>query len=322
MELTSREVVKQTILFQNPNRFPVSFPKNFGDDFAYVGMNQSPDNRLKKGIDEWGCVWENMGGCNMGEVKDFPLKDWSQFHNLQIPDIHAQHRWAGISEARKRAGDKFLLAGGLSIYERAHFIRGLENLWADLYEEPKGLEKLLDILVDMNLVAIEEYKKANADGYMFCDDWGLQDRLMISPDSWRKFWKSRYAKIYDAAHKAGMLTFLHSCGNIVEILDDLIEAGLDVIQMDQQENMGLELLGKRFGGRITFWCPVDIQSVMYHGTLDEIRSYARKMAQTLGKPQGGFMAKWYPDPVAVGHKPEAVDAMCEEFVRLRRRPRA
>ena len=86
--------------------------------------------------------------------------------------------------------------------------------------------------------------------------------------------------------------------------------------MDQQENMGLEAIGERFGGRITFFCPVDIQQTMVRGTLDEIRSYCRRMVKALGRPKGGFIARWYSDPVGAGHRPEAIDAMCEEFLRL------
>jgi uroporphyrinogen-III decarboxylase len=152
---------------------------------------------------------------------------------------------------------------------------------------------------------------------MFCDDWGLQDKLMIDPEKWCEFWKPAYAKIYKAAHDAGMLTFLHSCGYIVEILDDLIDAGLDVIQMDQQQNMGLDLLSERFCGRITFWCPVDIQNMMCRGSLDEIRAYAREMFKKLSTPAGGFIAGYYGDPVGAGHSPEAIKVMCEEFVKLK-----
>ena len=77
----------------------------------------------------------------------------------------------------------------------------------------------------------------------------------------------------------------------MDILDDLIDAGLDVIHMDQQENMGLELLGRRFGGRITFFSPVDIQQTMYHGTLDDIRAYCHRMVELLGRPDGGFIPR-------------------------------
>ncbi|MBI4023538.1 MAG: hypothetical protein HY360_01065 [Verrucomicrobia bacterium] len=122
--------------------------------------------------------------------------------------------------------------------------------------------------------------------------------------------------IFQAAHQAGLLTFLHSCGYIVDILDDLIEIGLDVVHMDQQENMGLELLGKRFGGRITFFSPVDIQNTMARGALDEIRAYCQKMVKLLGRPRGGFIPRWYTDPAGAGHRQEALDAMCAEFLKL------
>lgn len=86
--------------------------------------------------------------------------------------------------------------------------------------------------------------------------------------------------------------------------------------MDQQENMGLDLLGRRFGGRVTFWCPVDIQATMVHGSLEDIRAYCRKLVKTLGRREGGFIAKWYGDPAGAGHRPEAVDTMCDEFMKL------
>ena len=115
-----------------------------------------------------------------------------------------------------------------------------------------------------------------------------------------------------------MLTWLHCCGYIVDILDDFIEIGLDVINMDQQENMGLDLLGERFGHRIAFWCPVDIQKTMCKGTLNDIRDYCQRLVQNFGGREGGFIAKWYTDPVGAGHSQEAIDAMCREFQEISR----
>jgi len=316
--MTPKEVVLRTVRFHGPDRLAFEFPEKYGSDFVYVGMDPSPDERPHNRRDEWGALWENIGISNLGEVKDFPLKDWNEFEKLTIPDVSDSKRWNAVAGARDRAGDKFLMAGGISLYERVHFIRGLENTWVDIYQAPDKLGRLIDILVDMNLYAIKRYAQAGADGYIFCDDWGLQDRLMISPDSWREIWKPRYARVYRAAHKAGLLTFLHSCGNIIDILDDFIEIGLDVIQMDQQENMGLRLLGERFGGRITFWCPVDIQNTMVYGTLDDIRRYCRHLIKNLGCSSGGFLARWYSDPVGVGHRQEAIDAMCDEFLKISR----
>jgi hypothetical protein len=314
--MTSREVVRRAIGFDGPDRLARDLPGEFGSDFAGTGMDPSPDARPSQGVDEWGVVWKNIGVSKLGEVKDFPIKTWSDFDKMKVPDINEPRRWERLKGAREEAADRFLLGHGISIYERVHFLRGLENTWMDIYDAPERLGKLLDLLVEMNLVAIEKYAAEGVDGFIFCDDWGLQNRLMIAPDAWREIWRPRYARIYQAAHAAGMLTFLHSCGYIVAILDDLIESGLDVIHMDQQENMGLELLGQRFGGRLTFFSPVDIQQTMAHGSLDEIRAYCRQMVRLLGRPEGGFIARWYSDPVGAGHRQEAIDAMCEEFLRI------
>ena len=316
--MNSREVVLRTIEFANPDRLALSLPEEYGNDFVGAGMSPSPDARPSgvSATDEWGCEWENLGISRLGEVRGFPLRTWDDFESLNVPDVLDPKRWAHLENVREQAGDKFLMMGGVSLYERAHFLRGLENLWADIYTAPDELGALLDLLVEMNVKAVKRYGELGGDGLIFCDDWGLQDRLMISPDAWRKLWKPRYARVYDAAHEAGMKTFLHSCGHIVEILDDLIETGLDVIQMDQQRNMGLDRLRDGFAGRITFWCPVDIQAVMVGGTPDEIRAYCREMVEKLGTPEGGFIAKWYGDPKSAGHTPEAVAAMSEEFVRL------
>ncbi|MCS7060033.1 MAG: uroporphyrinogen decarboxylase family protein [Anaerolineae bacterium] len=314
--VTRREIVARAIRFQTPPRLPFDLPEPYGTDITWAGMTPSPDHRPPSGIDEWGAVWENIGVSMLGEVKDFPLKDWADFDRLPVPDIREPRRWVEVAGARQKAGDKFLLGHGLSIYERLHFIRGLHNTWTDIYDAPAQLGRLIDILVEMNLYAIEQYANAGFDGFIIGDDWGLQNRLMIDPRKWREIWKPRYARIFKAAHDAGLFTFLHSCGHIVAILDDLIEIGLDVIHMDQQENMGLELLGRRFGGRLTFYAPVDIQRTMVFGTLDEIRAYCRRMVHTLGRPEGGFIARWYTDPAGAGHRPEAIAAMCEAFLQL------
>jgi hypothetical protein len=314
--MTPREVVSRTVRFEKPDRLGYALCEPYGSDFTSVHMIPSPDDRPSSGTDEWGAVWHNIGVCNLGEVKEFPLKDWSGFDALSIPDIREPRRWSQLEGARDRAGDKFLMAGGISLYERVHFVRGLHNVWTDIYLERDNLTHLVDILVDMNLYAIERFAEAGADGYMFCDDWGLQNGLMISPEAWMDIWKPAYARVYGAAHDAGLLTFLHSCGYIVDILDPLIDAGLDVIQMDQQENMGLEVLGERFGGRLTFFCPVDIQNTMSRGNPEEIRAYCRRMVKALGRPEGGFLACWYADPKGAGHTQPAIEAMCEEFLRI------
>jgi len=316
--MNSRAIVKSVIEFNAREKMAIDFREKFGTDMRHVWMQPSPDDRPSKSSnDEWGSVWENIGISDIGEVKQFPLKDWKEKDKFNIPDITRYDRWRAVESARAEFEDIFLVGMGVSIYERIHFIRGLENTWADIHEERDELCWLLDILTDMNIYCVEKFKDYDLDAIMLLDDWGLQDRLMISPTSFREIWKPRYARIFEAAHKAGLKTFLHSCGHIVDILDDFIEVGLDVIQMDQQMNMGLDNLSKRFAGKITFYSPIDIQAMLPTASEDEIRDYCRKMHNALWR-NGGFMPKNYPDNVGAGFSLESEDIMCDEFMKIGR----
>ncbi|MGB9678091.1 MAG: uroporphyrinogen decarboxylase family protein, partial [Candidatus Ratteibacteria bacterium] len=179
---------------------------------------------------------------------------------------------------------------------------------------PEQLDKLLDKLCEIAMISIERFAEIGVDGVISADDWGFQNRLMVKPEIWYKVWKEKYKKVYKFAKDKRILTFLHSCGYIVDILDGLIESNLNVIQMDQQENMGVEYLSEKFGGRLCFWCPVDIQNTMIKGTIEDVKKYAKKLIDYFGKFNGGFIAKWYPSPLAVKHSEEKIKAMAETFV--------
>ena len=136
---------------------------------------------------------------------------------------------------------------------------------------------------------------------------------MVGTNLVEEFFMPHYSANWGLAHALGMDVWLHSCGQIIEVLPMLIEAGLTVIQQDQQENMGLETLSEKFGGKVAFWCPVDIQTTMVNGTPDTVRAYARRMIETLGSHNGGFVSMAYSTPDDVQHSPENMAAMCEAF---------
>lgn len=315
--MNGRQCVTATLGFGKPDRLARALPPEWGNDFHWTGPDPSPDRRASSGTDEWGCVWENIRSSNLGEVKVHPLRSWDLFETMRVPDISEPRRWRVLADDVAKAGGRFVVGGGVSLYERVHFLRGLENTWIDIYDAPDRLGALIDILADMNVAALGKYAEAGVDGLFFCDDWGLQDRLMIRPESWYRIWQPRYARVFGAARSRGIRTFLHSCGHVLDILPGLIDAGLDVIQLDQQENMGLDNLS-RYRGRITFFCPVDIQAVMPGGDPARIREYCHRLTDCLATPRGGFIAGYYGDPRAVGHSQEAIEAMCDEFGRISR----
>ena len=321
--MTSREIVKAMIEFRNPPRLPGNFPEPFENDIIWTGISPDPDPLAnldlsqKSWDDAWGCHWERLGNTQLGEVKNHVLDSWEKMDSLQYPDVVSDYCYAPVKKARADYPDKYLIASGISLYFRIQFLRGVTETWTDIYDYPEELGQLIDQLVDLDEILIRHYAEIGVDGFNIGDDWGLQNTLQISPQKWREIWKPRYQRLFTACKKRGLHTILHSCGYIVDILDDLIECGLDVIHMDQQENMGLYVLSERFGGRITFFSPVDIQKTMISGSLEDIRAYCRKMKKSFYKNGGGFIPRWYTDPDGVGHTRERIDVMCTEFLKIR-----
>ena len=320
--MTGRELVRRAVLFEGPERIPRDLPAPWGTDFFRVDIGQDPNWRPRiktedRWEDEWGCIWQKLpGDKTMGQVVEHPLDNYAKLKDFPFPNYDIAERYQAIPEILKQnTDDKFVLATiPLSFAHRLHYLRGFSEAMMDPYVNPKELHELLDILTDIALQAVRRLAAFNIDGIMSYDDWGTEDRAFVSPSVFREFFKERYKKVYHLAHEHGILTFLHSCGHITELLEDFIEAELDVIQMDQQQNMGVENLASQFGGRLCFWCPVDIQKVMVSGDLEDIKRYARKLIEQFGRFNGGFIAKWYDSPEAAGHSWEKIVAMAEAFV--------
>jgi len=317
--MTSRERVIRAVKFQGPERVPRHLPEPWGTDFFWVGIDPDPNWKPKvEGEDEWGCIWQKLpDDKTIGQVKIHPLDDYAKLDNYSFPDYDLPVRYENIKKKIKENYEqKFIIADfPFSLIFRLMYLRGSLAAWTDPYDHPQELSRLLDILADIAIKSIHHLANIGVDGIISCDDWGLQDRLMVSPEVFRQFFKPQYKRVYHTAHQLGILTFLHSCGNIMEILDDFVDAELDVIQMDQQANMGVENLANRFGGRICFWCPVDIQQTMVKGTVDDIRSYAKHLIDSFGRFNGGFIAKWYEKAESIDHSQECINAMAEVFVK-------
>jgi uroporphyrinogen decarboxylase len=314
---SSKEIVKLAIKFKGPPRIPFDLPEPYGSDIAIITQQFPEDIKLENGkrMDMWGAIWQTLDE-GMGEITDPPIKNLDDYSNYQWPPLLKDELWQTVIKQVEagRKNRKYLIAGLVtSLFERMHHLRGLSSLMMDFHDNCEAVEKMADDIVTLICELLDRHALIGADAMMFCDDWGLQERLMISPDMWRTFYKPRYARIFGHAHKLGLDTFMHSCGYIVDILDDLIEIGLDVIQMDQQMNMGLDLLSERFGGRITFWCPADIQAIMPNLGPKEIQDYTKQLVYKLGNFNGGFIGKWYPSPEAVNHSSENIKAMAEIF---------
>ena len=321
--MTSRELVKRAIHFQNPPRIPVNYDSNrtplreeYGEDmiwgFVDPDPNFQPFNENGDKVDEWGCVWKSMGET-FGEPTNFPLQGLETFADTPLPHLDDPARYESIREiVRKNKGEKYVM-GMLpcGIFQIMIHLFGFEDF---MYQIAGNTEEYTAFAYNLNelcIRCIHQMADAGVDGIILIEDMGLQDRMMISPAMWHEIYAPLYTKMFVAAHSRGLDVLSHTCGHIVSILDDYIACGLDVIQMDQQDNMGLETLSQ-FAGRVCFFSPMTIQPTMGF-TREQAMERTRRMGENLATPQRGFRAKTYPQPDAIHITDEYMRNMVDGF---------
>lgn len=130
----------------------------------------------------------------------------------------------------------------------------------------------------------ELWLQAEVDAIHIADDWGTQQSLLISPDMWREYFKPCYREYCEMAHRHGKLVLMHSDGYILDILDDLVEIGVDAVN-SQLQCMKLADL-ERFRGNIAFWREIDRQYLLPFGTSEENRVAVQSIGVDVAAPSG------------------------------------
>ncbi len=108
---------------------------------------------------------------------------------------------------------------------------------------------------------------------------------MISPKMWRRYFKAHYRRIFEEIHCFGKAVFFHSCGNIMDIIPDLIDLGVDVVDPIQPGAMDLNEVARQFGGRMSFSGGIDDQR-LEDCTAEEVKDVVRRAIAMVSRPFG------------------------------------
>lgn len=290
--MTRREIVLRAIERRDPPRTPLSYcNRDFEcSDTIAVGFGAAAGFRATPpGMTEWGFVWEALDGT-MGQPKTYPLSDEGAIAAYRPPDPYAPGRFERLPEQIAPWPDRFIrFSVGISGFNQATFLRGYEALLTDLYVDRARAEHVIDLVFDFENALIEQAIHYPVDCVAFGDDWGTQHGLMISLELWRDVFRPRYAAQFARIRSAGKKVWFHSCGDVSAIIGDLIDVGVDVVELLQPDVMGVERLAREFGGHVCFCCSIDHQRRAISGTRDEIFAYARRLREILGAFHGGFI---------------------------------
>jgi len=219
--------------------------------------------------DQFGVLW-STNKIDRGSPIGPPLKEPNLSH-YSFPSPADPKRFAGIEDDIERRRDLFLIAVIGDLWERAGFMRGLSNLCLDVVDIPAFVEELLEKLKNYVIETLQHIARFRPDGVFLSDDYGTQTGLIIDPRHWRKLVKPRLHDIYQAAKKRDLVVMHHTCGNVREIIPDLIEIGLDILHPIQPETMDIFSLKRDFGPDLTFCGGIGTQHLLPRATPSEVR---------------------------------------------------
>jgi uroporphyrinogen decarboxylase len=187
-----------------------------------------------------------------------------------------------------RFADRFrIFQIGFSLYERAWTMRGWGNLMTDFYDNAAFVRELFNAIADYNIAQVTEALKYDVDAIYFGDDWGMQRGLQMGPTIWHEFIYPVLKRMYGVVRRAGKYVMIHSCGDVDELFDDLVEIGLNCFNPFQPEVMDVDALLPRYHGRLAFYGGLSTQRTLPYGSVEDVRDATQHLLD-LGR-EGGYI---------------------------------
>jgi uroporphyrinogen decarboxylase len=306
--MNKREVVKLVLDGKKPPYVPWSYnftleaQEKLEEHFGTADLEPLFDNHLAgfgNGIgfftdigdeqvrDVFGVVWDRSVDKDIGIVRGQVFPE-PTLKNFCFPNPRDPLFYQGMKEGVVQFADRFRIFNiGFSLYERAWTMRGMAEMLMDFHDNPKFAHDLLNTIADYNIEQVHEAIKYDIDAVYFGDDWGSQHGLIMGYPLWKKFIFPVLKRMYAEVKKAGKYVFIHSCGDVDELFDDLISIGLDCFNPFQPEVMDVFALMEKYRGRLSFHGGLSTQRTLPYGSVEDVRAATLKLLAA-GR-EGGYI---------------------------------
>jgi uroporphyrinogen-III decarboxylase len=287
---------------------------SFYTDLIYSvpkAINERPQG--EDGYDWFGVHWTFVpeAGAPMptlGKTKVITdITKWRE--QVTIPDL-SKYDWAKLAKEETDTWDRENKLALMMIingpFERSHSLMGFEDALEAMIVEPEAFQELIEAITAYKIELVHIIGKYyKPDILNMHDDYGSNDRMLMSPEMWRKFFKEPMKRIIGAVHEEGIIYEHHSCGYIEPIFDEFVEIGIDAIDPMQITNDWVRLK-KKYQDKVTFLGGFDNQGVYdkVGVTEEEIRAETRRVYD-LYAPGGSYVA--FPLTLTFNFVPTYVD---------------
>jgi len=243
----------------------------FGKFYSSYEFERDCPQRYRVGRypDAWGCIWYNDRDGYDGYVHGHPIPEREDILTYNPPVL-----------------DNGDVPHGF-MYLRYLDLRGFEEAMFDFAEEAPETDILLDKICDAEC-QMEWLANNTAAGSLltFGDDLGMQDGLAIGAERWRKYMKPRFARLYKIIRDSGRYIFMHTDGQIYEIIPDLCEVGVNIVNPQFRAN-GLANLERVCKGKYPICLDLDRQLFPF-ATPAELKDHVEEAVTTMYLPEGGL----------------------------------
>lgn len=322
--MMDRETLLKTVRFQTPDYIPMTFHVNQAC-WAHYDQAALQDLLLEHNLlfpdymprklpynplfppyaddtvpftDPWGSVWKTSMSGTIGAVVEHALDSWDTFEHFKAPDPEKTTHWGPIDWKREASGTSpigffsCLRSGEIGhghTFLKLIDLRGYSNLLLDMMDEDPRLQRLIEMIEEYNLALARNFLyRAKVEWLGFAEDLGMQQGPMISPDLFRKFIKPSYKKMMKLTKDAGAVVHMHSDGDIKVLFDDILDCGVEVLNIQDVVN-GLDWLEHEVKGKVCLDLDVDRQGITFSGSPAQIDELIRQEVSRLGDKTGGLM---------------------------------
>jgi len=273
----------------------------FDTDFRRIAPNLAPP-KVIDGIwtDAWGIKRKKAEPHDYYDVVDNPLKNAAidDLFTYPWPDVDDPAIYEGLEERVSNLYENSshciiadLAAPGL--FGSGTRMRGYEQFLIDMMTDEEFASAFLGKLVQLTYTNYLDKVGKYIQVVCFNDDFGMQDRMFMSPETFRKILKPHLKEFFShIKNLTDAKLFLHSCGSVYPIIEDLIEIGVDILNpiQPQAKDMDLIKLKREFGERLVLWGGIDEQGYLMNGTAADVRENVRCITEVMSKGGGYVLA--------------------------------
>jgi len=273
----------------------IQHPDDYWEKIDSLIPSQYKNNPEFHITDEGRVVRVHEGSDYLEDAVWYPLQQAEKVQDLDSYPFR-QENWIEVPKnlknkikQYKEAG--YVVSGGIDQpFKAAWLVRGMDNVLMDYLVNPDLINELYERIYSFSAAYCEKLVEAGVDMIQIVGDLGMQDRLIMSPDVWRQFDKERLRKLITRLKGINpeLKLYMHTDGDVSEIIEDLIEVGIDILNPIQPECMDPVEIKRKYGDKLVLHGAVSLQKTLPFGSPEDVKEEVRHLIENCNV-NGGFV---------------------------------